>query len=292
MGEPHTIPVLAIDGGGTRCRIGTTDGDGIVSVEVGSANVSTDFDGSLREIVSGLDLLGRRIGRSGEALCQRPAFVGLAGVTGPEMAQQVQTALPLRRVRVDDDRPAAVRGALGARDGVVAQCGTGSFFAAQIDGRQRLAGGWGPVLGDEASAHWVGRLALSRTLDCVDTTRSGSALTDSLLAEFGGAPGIVRFAGAAAPAEIGRLAQAVTRGAREGDPVALDILRLGAAWCADMVRRLGWSPGRIICLTGGIGPEYADHLPEEMRACLAPPEGSTLDGAIALAVALADEAAP
>ena len=52
-------PVIAVDGGGTRCRLvldrGPGPAGGRVSVETGPANVTSDFDAALGEIRRGLD---------------------------------------------------------------------------------------------------------------------------------------------------------------------------------------------------------------------------------------------
>lgn len=182
-----------------------------------------------------------------------------------------------------DDRLSAARGALGRNDGVIAHCGTSSFFVAQIDGRTRLTGGWGAVLGDEASAQWVGRKALTLVLRYVDGLDQRSALADELLAHFQTADAIVAFARNATPAELGALAPRVTNHALSGDRVAMAILQYGADHIAADLRQMGWTPGLTICLTGGIGPHYAPYLADDMRDDLAQPRGTPLDGAIALA---------
>lgn len=287
---PHTL-VLAVDGGGTRCRIAASDGSGAVSVETGSANVSTDFDGSVRQIKRGLATLADRMGCPIETLIAAPAFVGLAGVTGPVIAGRLRDALPFRHVRIEDDRVAAARGVLGRRDGVIGHCGTGSFYVAQTAGTLRLAGGWGSVLGDEASAQWTGRAALGLTLETVDGRRDPSPLGARLLSDFADAAGIVRFAATASPSDFGRLAPLVTDFADRGDAIAETIMRRGAEEIASALRILGWRPGHVVCLTGGIGPHYAPYLPEALRAALADPEGEPLDGALSLARDLAQEIA-
>lgn len=279
----HETSILAIDGGGTRCRIAlTTKGEPLV-VRAGSVNVSTDFSAATAELVRGLREVAKRSGVAIEALAHVPAYIGLAGVTGPDIAERLAVGLPLLHTRIEDDRPSALRGALGNKDGIVAHCGTGSFAAARINGETRLAGGWGPVLGDEASAQWVGRHALSRTLDTVDGFLARSGLSRSLLDKFGGAPAIVAFAGAASPAELGALAVEVTRNAAKGDEIACGILQDAADYIAATSRNLGWTSGLPICLTGGIGPHYKGYLPEEMRAALTPALGEPLTGAVALA---------
>lgn len=284
----HTL-VLAIDGGGTRCRLAACAGDVVAAVETGPANVSTDFNQAVRQITEGLEALATRMACPAETLAAAPTFVGLAGVTGPEIVTRLRAALPFRHVRIEDDRVAAVRGVLGRRDGALGHCGTGSFYAAQIDAEMRLAGGWGSILGDEASAQWVGRRALGQTLEALDGRRSPSPLSDLLIADFAGAAGIVRFAVSARPSDLGALAPRVTEYAGRGDAIGIAIMREGADEITRALRALGWQPGQALCLTGGIGPHYLPYLPEDLRAGVAEPEGHPLDGAISLAQDLAQE---
>ncbi len=280
---------MAVDGGGTRCRVACRIGDTFHSVETGAANVSTDFDGALVQIKAGIEDLAGVLGVKVRDMIKWPAFVGLAGVTDARMADRLRAALGLTNARIEDDRPAALRGALGAQDGVIAHCGTGSFLAAQQDGVMRFAGGWGSVLGDEASAQWVGRRALSAALCAYDGTQVDTGLTQKLLADLHGPAGIVRFAGAATPAQFGALAPDVTAAARSGDQVAQLIMRAGADYIAGIAKQLGWQAGKAICLTGGIAMQYADYLPTDMQSAIRPPLGEPLTGALALAAEVRHE---
>lgn len=283
MTRTHETSTLAIDGGGTRCRFALTSGEESHVVQGGSVNVSTDFEAATAELLHGIERVAARSGYSTDEIADTPAYLGLAGVTGPKVVNRLMSRLPFRRVRIEDDRRSALRGALGDSDGVVAHCGTGSFAAARIDGRMRFSGGWGPVLGDEASAQWVGRRALSLTLETVDGFLEATDLVGILLERFGGSSEIVAFAGTASPAEFGALAKDVTRSAANGDVIARRILQDAADCIADTARKLSWNAGLPICLTGGIGPHYEDYLPEDMRAVVAPALGEPLTGAIALA---------
>lgn len=260
-------------------------------VEVGAANVSTDFQAAMAEILRGLDLLADKAGLPLDQMAALPAYLGLAGVTGPKIAAAVRAGLPFTRSRVDDDRAAALRGAIGERDGFILHCGTGSFIAGRTGGRLRLAGGWGAVLGDPASAQWVGRQALARTLDVVDATAPATPLAHAMLARFADAPTIVRFAASASPVDFGALAPEVTRRAKDGDRLARTILRDGASAMARDLRRLGWRYGVPVCLTGGIGLAYEDFLPLDIRAALTAPLGDPLEGALGLARDFASEVA-
>lgn len=276
--------MLAVDGGGTRCRIALQDlGGETFQVETGSANVSSDFDGACAEINTGLDQLSQRSGMALERIREVPCYLGLAGMLSPEIATRLQQALPLSHMRIADDRGSALRGVLGPHNGAVAHCGTGSFLGCQSDGALRLVGGWGARLGDEASAQWLGRLALSRTLDVIDGLASPAPLCTSILDRLATSGEIVEFAEAATPAELGHLSKLVTRHAAEGDHLAQTLLQSGADYIADILTKLHWQPGSRLCLTGGVGAFYAPYLPEQMQAALMPPEGEPIQGALSLA---------
>lgn len=281
------LDLLAIDGGGTRCRVACRVSGRLSVVETGSANVTSDFEGALAEITDGLQDLARISNIPLDALRRMPAYVGLAGVTGPDKAEQVRRALPLHRVAVGDDRGPALRGALGAGDGGVLHSGTGSFLGLQRDGAMAFAGGWGPVLGDEGSAQWIGRAALSAVLRVSDGVERDSALLGALRSRIGGSADVVAFAARATPAEFGALAPLVTAAGEVGDTQATSILRSGAAILSGQLRVLGWQSAMPIVLTGGLAPHYHAYLPADMQDAVTPSKGSPIDGALDLARELA-----
>lgn len=275
--------VLAVDGGGTRCRVACLTGGVRREVETGPANASTDLNGAAEQVLRGLGLLADNLGVTVADLSGVPAHVGLAGVVSSRIAQALGQRLPLARARIADDRPAAVRGALGDGDGAVAHCGTGSFFALQKGGQIRLSGGWGPILGDEASAQWVGRKALLAALDVTDGLYPETGLCREIAARIGGSGEIVSFAAGASPSDFGALAPLVTTAAMAGDARARRIMTLGSDHIADTLKILGWTGAFPVCLTGGMAPHYADYLPPDMRERIVPPKGDPIDGGLSLA---------
>ncbi|MCV2876698.1 ATPase [Rhodobacteraceae bacterium XHP0102] len=283
MSDLRDTPVLAIDGGGTRCRMAYGVVGRHIVVEGGAANVSTDFAAALREIHALLGALSAKTGIGVETLYTHRCFVGLAGVTGDAMVARLRAALPFAQCRIADDRAAALRASLGAGDGMIAHCGTGSFFGRQIAGVQGFVGGWGFVLGDEASAHWLGRAALRATLETEDGRHPPSGLAQSLIARFGDAAGLVEFATHARPADFGALAPVVTEAACAGDALARGLMAHGAHEIARALAHLGWHAGLHLCLTGGVGPQYAPYLPQAMQGCVIPAQAQPIIGALALA---------
>lgn len=278
--------LIGIDGGGTHCRFALLAHGKRVEHRGGPANVHSDFDRAVATLTDGLAALAQKAGLSD--LSSARAYLGLAGVTGPEAAARVADALPIRRVSVSDDRMSAVVGALGGRDGAVIGIGTGSFLARRAQGRVRLMGGWGFVLGDEASGAYLGRRALQRALHVLDGLAEATPFTDAIHEQFGSTPvNILRFARDAGPADFAAHAPMVLEAARAGDVVAWDILREGADYILHGLNRLGWTPGEILCPIGGLAPHYAGFLPADVTASFAEPSGSALDGALALAADMA-----
>lgn len=286
--KPHPI-LIGVDGGGTSCRIALLAGARRHEIKLGRANVSTDRAAAVQTIRQGLDEIAGEAGISPEELAATPAYLGLAGVIAEDEAAYVASHLPFRTVRVEDDRPSAVVGAMGRADGTVAGIGTGSFMARQVGDSLRLIGGWGFAIGDEASGAWLGRHLLAGAMHCVDGLRPSSPLSEALLAEMGGAPGLVRFSLTAAARDFGQFAPRILDAARQGDTLATDLMRAGADYIARGADALGWKDGEPFCLIGGLAPHYAPYLPPGIAAALRDPQGNALDGTLILASRLAAE---
>lgn len=286
-----TSSVIAIDGGGTGCRFALAQNNQRIVVEAGPANATSDFNATIECLMSGLHNLSQEANVPLDSLYTLPAFVGLAGVKSRETISKLTQALPLTQPLYAEDRLAAVRGAIGTQNGFMVHCGTGSFIAVQTDAQQRFAGGWGPVLGDEASAQWVGRQALALTLQHVDGFLPASALAQELLAHFQGTDGIVMFAKQATPDEFGRLAPIVTGHAHSGDVIGQHVMQLAANYIASGLDQMGWTNTMPICLSGGIGPECKVYLPPDKQLAVTEPASNPLDGAIELAFEFASAAA-
>ncbi len=272
--------LLGIDGGGTSCRAAAVVGGLRHEVALGPANVSTGFDAAVATIGGALRLLAERAGLPPEVLFQAPAHLGLAGVVSGAVAARVRAALPLSRATVTDDRPTTIAGALGSAEGAVVAIGTGSFLGRQAGGRICGLGGWGFFLGDQASGAWLGRRCLEEVMLAVDGLAAETGLCRSILADHGGDPAeIVRFSVTARPADYAGLARAVVAAAGAGDPLGARLMAEGADYIRRGLAALGWQRGETLCLTGGLGPAYAEWLGEPV----VPARGSALDGALSLA---------
>lgn len=89
--------------------------------------------------------------------------VGSTGVWTPAQRLRARARLKglARAVRAVSDLELAHAGAFAGGSGVLVLSGTGSVSLARSrGGALRRAGGWGPILGDEGSAFWIGKRAL------------------------------------------------------------------------------------------------------------------------------------
>lgn len=266
---------LGIDGGGTGCRAVLADASGHVlgRGEAGPANIASDFPGALDNI-----LTATRLACGTHDLTTLVAGLGLAGANAADVSDRLAQSLPFARVAIETDAITAVRGALGAADGIVAAIGTGSVFAAQRGGQVRQIGGWGLVMGDEGSGAWIGRAILSAALRAVDGFHPMTPLLASLIESHGGPSGVVSFSLTAKPGDFARLAPQVLDSA---DPAARTVVAKAAADVAAAITLLQGGDGLPVVYLGGLGPSYAAAHAD--RWTIIPAKGSALDGALSLA---------
>ncbi|HET9069405.1 MAG TPA: BadF/BadG/BcrA/BcrD ATPase family protein, partial [Amaricoccus sp.] len=191
-------------------------------------------------------------------------------------------------VRIESDAFVALKGALGAEDGIAAILGTGSVFGLQLGGEARILGGWGFLLGDSGGGARLGRALLERALLAHDGFAATTPLLAATLAAHAGPEGIVAFGRKAAPADFAREVPRVLAAEAAGDAAARAILAEAEAAVALAIDRLeerGEAAGGDlpICFLGGLGPEFARRLGPRYPGLVRPPRGSGLDGALAMA---------
>jgi glucosamine kinase len=280
---------IGIDGGGTSCRAAVIDDHGQVlgTGKAGAANILSDLENSLIHIVASAKQALIDAGLAPELLQTLPAVIGTAGANVGNYGKQVESALPFKSTRVVTDATTALQGALGDADGIIGAFGTGSVYNARRDGRIWGIGGWGFVIGDQASGARLGRDLLERAVLAHDKVTAGSALTASIMAEYGNDPErIVEFAHASKPKDFARYAPIVFEYAGMEDVVAIDIVKTAARSIAESLDALLWPECPTICLLGGLAQAYRPWLDERHKAILVEPRGDVLRGAVELAAKL------
>lgn len=285
MTQSDDIYLIAVDGGGTGCRaaVGTVTGGILAVARGGPGNVATNFDGSVRNIVAAVDGALADAGLPAELRDTAVAHLGLAGANSRAEMAKVEAALPFARCTVTGDRATATFGALGPQNGYLVALGTGTIVSRQLDGEISTVGGWGFNVSDEASGAWLGRALLTHALQAEDGIAAHSTLSRDILEKLGGRDAVVTFAAQARPGDFADLAPDVVEAAARGDDLARNLMRSGADYLTRALSALEFTPGDVLCLSGGLGPHYEAYLPNELTRNLHPRRGSALDGAFELA---------
>jgi len=286
MSEESKNLIVTVDGGGSTCRasICEVSGKTIGAALGGSANITTDFDSALTNI---LDTVGRAYDAAGlksTRMVNDFAFLGLAGANLDGMAEKTENALGFSKVKVTSDREITVQGAMGGENGTVAAIGTGSFFVSHHDNEVLSIGGWGLQLGDDGGGAFLGQKLLRRTIQAYDGITAQSPLTHATLKRFGGTPrGLVAFVQTATPMDYGSFAPDLIAAYYERDSVAVEIVDAAVSSLHHTLDILNTKATGALYMLGGLGSVYTELLHPEYRVLCTPPKGNASDGAVTLA---------
>lgn len=276
---------IAIDGGGTRCRAVLVDRRGrrLGAAAGGAANIFSRADDAVDSIVAAARAAVEDAGLAVE-LSAIPALLGLAGLNVGARQQALAGALPFADTRFVHDGIIALEGALGDADGVIAIFGTGSVYVARAAGESRIVGGWGFMIGDQASGAELGRTLMQEALLAHDGICEMTPLAGAVLDRFGGDPqALVEFTLTARPADYGACAPMLFAFEADGDPLAARILAAAVRDITAALDAVVFAGCRRLCLLGGLGERYGARLEARHRTLLQAPRGDALDGAVELA---------
>jgi len=167
--------VLGLDSGGTKTMLDLADRNGVVQTVRRGPTLDPFADRGWPDDLASMlrdyavwwpRIVGGALGLS----CH--------GEVEAVSARQIKVTadlLPVPHLVLNDVR-VAFDGALAGRAGVLLLSGTGSMAWAGDGNRDLRVGGWGEAFGDEGSAHWIGREALSEATRALD----GRGLTGPL----------------------------------------------------------------------------------------------------------------
>jgi N-acetylglucosamine kinase-like BadF-type ATPase len=261
---------LGIDGGGTKttCAVGdesrtlatATAGPSNI-VRVGEVQARESLLQSVRQACAAAGITTAQVSRT---------CVGGSGAARPELAEFVRSALAellTTPIDVVGDMQIALEAAFDTGPGVIVIAGTGSIAYGRDEQRITVrAGGWGFAIGDEGSAHWIGRTAVNAVLRAADPRAatpsnhapSGSPLATVLLKAWGvrSLDDLARAANSIPPPDFARLFPAV---AASEDELATHVLtsagRELAAVAAVVIHHLfgkDHSATVPVAMTGGV----------------------------------------
>lgn len=278
---------LGIDGGGTNCRARIVDPEGRIRGRglAGSANITTDPEGTIEAIVAAARLAVADGGLEPGEISNLHAGCGLAGAgLDPAVDARVAASLPFSSARIVLDAQAACLGAHGGEDGAILIIGTGSIGIALEQGQWRNVGGWGFALSDWGSGAHFGRTLLRHTLAAHEDLLPSSALTRHMMAKFSDDPReMVLWAKRAEPRDYAAFAPVIFDFAAQGDEVALGLISRSAEAVDRMADRLIGTSDLSLCLVGGLGEPLRPFLPVSVSSRLRDIKGDALDGAVEIA---------
>jgi glucosamine kinase len=275
---------LGVDGGATRCRSRLRDGEGELLAEAGgaAANIHVDFAAAIAVLRALVEEVLSKAGLSDADPGRIAIGLGLAGFKDGSDAARVAAAFPgFRLVRAANDATTACIGAHAGADGGLVIAGTGSAAIARVQGKETIIGGRGFALGDDGSGSHIGLEALRSAMRAYDGLAPASALTDDILAEFGGDPvAMMNWALEAKPGDFGAFAPRVFERAASRDPVAREIAGSAARAVGALTHGVIALGADRVALVGGVGEALRPYLEPDIGARLSAPLYDATDGAI------------
>lgn len=165
---------LGLDGGGTKttCAVGD-ESQTLATAIAGPSNIVRVGEQQTRESLQ--QCVRQACAAAGVTTSQIVhTCIGGSGAARPELAEIVRSILAevlSGPVDVVDDMRTSLEAAFGDEPGIIVIAGTGSSaYGRNSQGKTLRAGGWGFAVGDEGSAHWIGRAAISAVLCAADET--------------------------------------------------------------------------------------------------------------------------
>ena len=244
--------LLGIDGGGSKILVAlaersgrivrTVRGDGVNPID--NRNWQAELETRLQSFIGAPGLAA--------VAAALPAY-GEVERLSERQREAIVAAFPGVPQTVINDVDAAHIGAFAGGPGILILSGTGSMaWARNSAGKSYRVGGWGDVIGDEGSGHWIGRRALNLISQSLDRRARPTALVDAAFAHLGldrSAP-VDALVGwveglASQRAGVASLSVVVDRVAEDGDPAARELI----AQAADELAK------HITAIAGHCGPD-------------------------------------
>lgn len=226
---------LGVDGGGTKTNIALMNEAREVIAE-GSGGPSNPLR-------VGVETAVNNITKAVDAACDAKdlsrgdivaATLGLAGVRRQDIRERVRESFVsrfrIRKTAVTTDADIALYGTTLGKAGLVVIAGTGSIcLGVNDEGEKAIAGGWGPIAGDEGGGRGIAEQALHSIAKASDGRGPRTKLSERAAEYFRASNPENLIVAIYAPqmdnSRIAGFARCVVETAREGDKVALQIIK-------------------------------------------------------------------
>lgn len=248
---PHYF--LGVDGGGTKTHVALLD-DARKVIGEGTAGPSNPLRVGVETAVSNIvKATDQAMDEAGVLRVDiAAATLGLAGVRRADMKQSIKASftehIRIRKTTVVTDAEIALFATTQGKPGLVVIAGTGSVcLGKNASGKMAIAGGWGPLAGDEGGGVGIAQTALHAVAKASDGRGIATVLSDRA-SEYFRASGpenliVAIYSPQVDNTRIAGFAKFVVEAAQEDDAVATTILQeagseLGLAACA-VIDQLG-----------------------------------------------------
>lgn len=225
---------LGVDGGGTKTRAVLLDEEKTLVGEAlaGASNpLRVGVETAVANIFAATDAACDAANKSRADIAA--ATFGLAGVRRLDLRQRVRERivqkLKIKTVEVFTDAEIALYGATLGKAGIVIIAGTGSIcYGKNETGETAVAGGWGPLAGDEGGGANIARRALQEIAKASDGRGKPTLLSEAGTVYFRASTPENLLTAIYAPqmdnAKIAGFARLVVETAKQGDEIAVKIL--------------------------------------------------------------------
>lgn len=234
--SPKSLNIyLGVDGGGTKTQAIIFDAD--------KKTIGEGFAGASNPLRVGVETAVANIFQAIDAACDAAnksrgdivaATFGLAGVRRGDLRQRLRERLAqklgIKLVEVVTDAEIALFGTTLGKAGVVVIAGTGSIcYGRNEAGATAIAGGWGPIAGDEGGGISIARRGLQAVAKALDgrgnLTQLSEAGTNYFRASSPENLLIAIYNPQMDNTKIAGFARFVVETAQKGDKIAIEILK-------------------------------------------------------------------
>ncbi|MEP0357585.1 MAG: BadF/BadG/BcrA/BcrD ATPase family protein [Paraglaciecola sp.] len=277
---------VGIDGGGTKCsahlfnKHGKVLGKGVS----GSANAARNLPETLDSILKSVHMALLDANLNIKQIPTLKVAAGLAGATVSSVkAKLLEWQHPFADFKVESDLATSSYGAHGGKDGALLIIGTGSSAAKLQAGVISQFGGHGFLLGDKGSGAWLGRAAVSITLDALEGITPMTTLNHVILnnLKVSSAADLAQKMIGATSREFATLAPVVVKLA-EQDPQAHALVQEATEYLEKLCHSTLKNTDLPIVLMGGLAAFFKTKLSPALQLRVVTPVAGPEKGALYL----------
>ncbi|CZF86806.1 N-acetylglucosamine kinase [Grimontia marina] len=274
-----------VDGGGTSCRARIVDEQGqfLGEAKTGSANILLGVELAMDNIQSAIAQAAEQAGITDLSTLS----VGLALAAAEQRSAWhafMSLPHPYKHMTLNTDGYGACMGAFSGDNGAIVIAGTGSVGIYLENGQQHVVGGREFPISDQGGGAVMGLRLIQQTLLAHDGLRTGSALSDHVLAHFNhDLDAIVEWSKTAKPRDYGQFSPKIFELAMERDELAMELLQGSADDVERLILGLNRKGATQIALMGSIGERIVRWLSPAAQSLLVKPQADAMAGAILMA---------